>query len=155
MRIYIGADHGGYQLKEELKAFLTKKGYEIEDLGAHTLDPQDDYPDFVIPTALRVAQSKPGEAMGIVIGRSGNGEAIASNKVKGIRAALCLSEEMAKKAREHNDANMLSLGGDFVDPETAKKIVETFLNTPFSNEERHVRRIQKIKEHESAHSGQN
>ncbi|MDO8503903.1 MAG: ribose-5-phosphate isomerase [bacterium] len=151
MKIYIGADHGGYQLKEELKAFLAQKGYEVEDLGAKTLDPQDDYPDFVIPTAREVAQNL--GSFGIVLGRSGNGEAIAANKVEGIRAALCLSEEMAKKAREHNDANVLSLGGDFVDSDTAKKIVETFLNTPFSNEERHVRRIKKITEYESAHSG--
>lgn len=150
MKIYIGADHGGYQLKEELKAFLTEKGHEVMDLGAHELDPQDDYPDFVIPAAERVAHD-PG-SFGIVLGRSGNGEAIAANKVKRIRAALCLSIEMAKKAREHNDANVLSLGGDFVDSDTARKIVDVFLTTPFSSEERHERRIRKITEYESAHS---
>lgn len=151
MKVFIGSDHGGYQLKEELKTFLAGKGIEVVDLGAHALDPQDDYPDFVIPVAEKVA-SDPG-SFGIVLGRSGNGEAIAANKGRGIRAALCLSIEMAKKAREHNDANTLSLGADFVDPETAKRIVEAFLTTPFSNEERHKRRIKKITEYESAHSG--
>lgn len=157
MKIYIGADHGGYYLKEELKRYLVDKGYEVEDMGAHTLDPQDDYPDFVIPVALRVvsfadAQDKQGGVFGVVIGRSGNGEAIAANKVKGIRATLCLNEAMAQVAREHNDANILALGADFIDTETAKKIVDTFLTTPFSEAERHKRRLQKISDYETAQS---
>lgn len=142
MKVYIGSDHGGYQLKEELKGYLKELGYEVEDLGAHTLDPNDDYPDFVFPVAEAVA--KESDSMGIVIGRSGNGEAIAANKVRGIRAALCWNEEIALKAREHNDANVLSLGADFVSVEEAKKIVKTFLETPFSEEERHKRRLQRI-----------
>lgn len=146
MKIFIGSDHGGYELKEELKGFLEELGYEVEDMGAHTLDPDDDYPDFIFPTAEKVAQN-PGN-MGIVIGRSGNGEAMAANKVKGIRAALCWNEEIARKAREHNDANVLSLGADFVSVEKAKKIVKTFLETPFSGEERHKRRLQKIANYE-------
>lgn len=150
MRIYIGADHGGYQLKEELKKYLGEIGHEVEDMGAHELNPEDDYPDFVFPVALRVAQSKPHEAMGIVIGRSGNGEVITANKVKGIRAALCWNEEVAKKAREHNDANILSLSADYTDTETAKIIVKTFLETPFSEEERHKRRIEKISKYKTS-----
>lgn len=142
MKVFIGADHGGYGLKEELKRYLKDLGYEVTDLGAHELNNEDDYPDFIFPTVKRVAQN-PG-SMGIVIGRSGNGEAIAANKVKGVRAALCWNEEVAKKAREHNDANVLSLGADYLDPENAKRIVKTFLETPFSQEERHKRRIEKI-----------
>lgn len=147
MKIYIGSDHGGFQLKEGLKGYLKELGYEIEDMGAHNLDPEDDYPDFVFPVAEKVAQN-PG-AFGIVIGRSGNGEAIAANKIKGIRAALCWNEEVAKKAREHNDVNILSLGADYITTDNAKKIAKVFLETPFSGEERHKRRIEKIKNYES------
>lgn len=150
MKIYIGADHGGYRLKEELKVFLTTEGYEVEDMGGYKLDQQDDYPDFIFPVAQKVA-SQPG-SRGIVLGRSGIGEAVAANKVKGIRAALCLTPEMAKKAREHGDANILSLGADLIDVKPAEEVVRTFLETPFSQEERHKRRIEKIKEYESAHS---
>lgn len=154
MKIYIASDHGGYQYKEELKKFLKDKGYEVEDLGNTRFDPEDDYPDFIFPLALRVASAntadRQGEQVfGIVIGRSGNGEAMAANKVKGIRTALCLSEKMAKKAREHNDADILSLGADYVSLEDAKKIADTFLTTSFSGEERHKRRLGKIKNYES------
>lgn len=141
--IYLGTDHGGYKLKEEIKNWLTTNNYQVEDLGAHALDPNDDYPDFIIPVAQKVAADP--QSLGIVIGRSGNGEAIAANKVKGIRAALCLNEEMAKKAKEHNNANILSLGADYIQHDQVKRIIKTFLETPFSNEERHVRRIEKIK----------
>lgn len=145
--IYLGTDHGGYKLKEELKAFLTENKIEFEDLGAYALDPEDDYPDFIIPVAQKVAEDP--QALGIVIGRSGNGEAIAANKVKGIRAALCLNEEMAKKAKQHNNANVLALGADYTSVDEVKKIVRLFIETPFSNEERHLRRIEKIKNIES------
>ena len=146
MKIYIGADHGGFELKEKLRAFVEGLGYEVQDLGAHGLDEEDDYPDFVLPVGERVSSEEGG--MGIVIGRSGNGEAIAANKVGGVRAAVCASVEMARKAREHNNANVLSLGADFVDQETAKEIVRAFLETPFSDEPRHVRRIEKITQFE-------
>ncbi|MBI4059151.1 ribose-5-phosphate isomerase [Candidatus Microgenomates bacterium] len=145
--IYIGADHGGYELKEELKKYLSELGYQVEDVGNHQVDPQDDYPDFIIPVAQKVVENS--DSLGIVLGRSGNGEQIAANKIKGIRAALCLSEKMAELARTHNDANVLSLGGDFVSVDEAKKIVKTFLETPFSQEERHSRRIDKIKVYEN------
>ena len=107
MKVYIGADHGGFKLKEDIKGYLVDLGYQVEDLGAHEVNNEDDYPDFIFPVSQKVEGEK--EAFGIVIGRSGNGEAIAANKVKGIRAALCTSPEMAKKAREPNDAHLLSL----------------------------------------------
>lgn len=146
--IYIGADHGGFQLKEQIKLWLKEDGVEVEDLGADSLDPEDDYPDFIIPVAEKVA-SDPG-SLGIVIGRSGNGEAITANKVKGARAAVCLNVEMAKKAKEHNNANILSVGADYIQEEEVKNIVKTFLETPFSNEERHVRRHKKDEELENS-----
>lgn len=142
--IFLGADHGGYQLKEELKKYLAGGGIKIEDVGAAILDPKDDYTDFIIPVARKVASDP--NSLGIIIGRSGNGEAIVANKIKGARAALCLNEKMAEKARDHNNANVLSLGADYISLEDAKKIVQKFLDTPFSNEERHVRRFKKIEE---------
>lgn len=147
--VYLGADHGGFDLKEELKKYLSELGYELTDLGAHNLDPNDDYTDFVIPVAQKVAQDP--QNRGIVIGRSGQGEAIATNKIKGIRAAVCFSEEMARRTRDHNNSNILSLGADFIDTETTKTIVKAFLETPFSGEERHVRRLKKIEEIEKPH----
>ena len=141
--IYLASDHGGYELKELLKSFLKEEGFEAQDLGAYSLDPNDDYPDFIIPLARKVAQ-EPG-SLGIISGRSGNGEAIAANKIKGIRAAVCTNEEMARKAKEHNDANILSLGADYMSIDQAKNVVKAFLDTPFSNDERHMRRIEKIK----------
>jgi len=146
--VYLGTDHGGYQLKEEIKAYLAQNNISAEDLGAHTLDPEDDYPDFIIPVAKKVTSDP--ASLGIIIGRSGNGEAIAANKVRGIRAALCLNEEMARKARQHNDANILSLGADYITQDEAKRIVRTFIETNFSNEDRHIRRIEKIKKIEKA-----
>ena len=142
--IYLATDHGGFKLKEILKSWLTENNYEVEDMGVNTFDPNDDYPDFIIPLAQKVALES--GSLGIISGRSGNGEAIVANKVRGIRAAVCLNEEMARKAKEHNDANIISLGSDFMDVEEAKKIVKVFLDTPFSGDERHIRRINKIKE---------
>ncbi len=148
MKIYIASDHGGYELKKKLVNYLQEKGYTIEDMGNKKEDPQDDYPDFILPLAEKVAKEM--GATGIILGRSGNGEAIAANKVKGIRAAVCLNVKMAKMAREHNDANILSLGADYVDLKTAKAIVDTFLETFFSKEEKHKRRVNKITSYESA-----
>lgn len=148
MNIYLATDHGGYDLKEILKNWLKESGYDTKDLGAFSIDPNDDYPDFIIPLARKVAQET--DSLGIIIGRSGNGEAIAANKVKGIRAAVCLNEEMARKAKQHNDANILSLGADYISVDEAKNIAKMFLDTPFSNEERHIRRIDKIKKTEEA-----
>ena len=142
--IYLGADHGGFELKEEVKKYLTSMGMETEDMGAANLNPNDDYTDFIIPVAKIVASTP--DSLGIIIGRSGNGEVIAANKINGIRAALCLNEKMAEKAKDHNNANILSLGADYLSVEDAKKIVQKFLDTPFSNEERHIRRLTKIEE---------
>lgn len=152
MKVYIASDHGGYKYKEELKEYIRDKGFEVEDMGTHELDPKDDYPDFVLPLAEKVAlrRAQGENDFGIIFGRSGNGEQIAANKVKGIRAALCLNEQMAQKAREHNDANILSLGADYIDLETAKKIAETFLKTPFSEDKRHKRRLDKISKYEGS-----
>jgi ribose 5-phosphate isomerase B len=148
MKTYIAADHGGHELKKELMKYLEEKGYVIEDMGNKEHDPQDDYPDFVFPLAEKVAKEM--GATGIILGRSGNGEAIAANKVKGIRAVVCINVKMAKKAREDNNANILSLGADYVDIDTAKKIVDAFLETFSSKEEKHKRRVNKITSYESA-----
>ncbi len=147
MKIYLGTDHGGYELKEKLKVFLAELGFETVDMGTHTPNPGDDYPDFIFPAVEAVVGDS--GSLGIVLGRSGNGEQIAANKVKGIRAALCLTNEMAKKAREHNDANVLAIGADLVSKDEAIDIVKTFIKTPFSGNERHVRRLQKIADYEA------
>lgn len=142
MKIYLGTDHAGFVFKEHVKTFLTKKGYDVVDCGAHQFDKNDDYPRFIAKAARGVAKT-PG-SFGIVFGKSGAGECIVANKIKGIRAVLCFKEENVVLARSHNDANVLSLGGGFVTPEEAERLVLLFLNTPFSKEERHVRRIEQI-----------
>lgn len=148
MKIYLGADHAGFQLKEHIKAFLKKEGYEVIDEGALVFDKTDDYPDFIAKAARSVAANL--GSFGIVFGKSGAGEAIVANKIPGIRAVLCFKPENARLAREHNDANVLSLGEGFTQPKEAEEIVKTFLETSFSNEERHKRRIEKIKQIENA-----
>ncbi|MBI2621293.1 MAG: RpiB/LacA/LacB family sugar-phosphate isomerase [Candidatus Levybacteria bacterium] len=142
MKVFLATDHAGFEFKEKIKAFLRQKGYEVEDCGAFELNHSDDYPDFIAPAAKKVAQDP--ESFGIVLGKSGAGECIVANKIKGVRAFLGVSEQNVKLAREHNDANVLSLGSELVDEQTAKRLIELFLNTPFSNEERHKRRIEKI-----------
>ncbi len=146
MRIHIGTDHAAFELKEDLKARLIEAGYDVVDHGALTYDPDDDYTEFILPAAQAVAD-EPG-SLGIVLGGSGNGEQIAANKVKGIRAALCFSTELAVLARQHNNANVISLGGRFVDHDQAWEIVKTFLSTEFTGEARHARRIEKLCAHE-------
>lgn len=142
MKIYLATDHAGFEFKKKIKSFLQEKGYEAEDCGAFELNPADDYPDFIAVAARKVAGT-PG-SFGIVLGKSGAGECIVANKIKGIRAVLGVSEQNVRLARQHNDANVLSLGSEIVDERTAKRLVELFLNTPFSNEQRHKRRIEKI-----------
>jgi ribose 5-phosphate isomerase B len=139
----------GFNLKEDLRGYLLQEGHEVVDMGNFHFDPADDYPDFIIPCAEKVVSTP--DSIGIVIGKSGNGEALASNKVKGIRCALCWNNDMAALARGHNGANMLSLGADFVDLTGAKNIVSVFLNTSFSAEERHHRRVEKIIAYENSH----
>ena len=146
MRIHIGADHAGLELKAELIKHLQSKGHEVTDHGPYEYDALDDYPDFCIPAAEAVA--KDSNSLGIVIGGSGNGEQIAANKVKGIRAALAWNIATAKLAREHNNANVVAVGGRMHSIEECKAIVDAYLAEPFSNDERHVRRINKIAAYE-------
>lgn len=142
MKIFIAADHAGFEMKQELKRYLEDLGYELEDVGPFALDPTDDYPDYVIPLAKKVAQN-PG-SRGIIVAGSGQGEIMCANKVRGIRAALLYDEYSARISRDHNDATVAALGARVLDIETAKRLVKLWLETPFSGEERHKRRLQKI-----------
>lgn len=143
--IYLATDHAGFDLKEEIKKFLRKEGYEVEDCGAQTLDPQDDYPDFISKAAGAV--SKDPKSFGIILGGSGQGEAIVANKFPNVRTAVYYgkAEEMPRLTREHNDSNILSLGARFLSVDEALTAVKLFLETPFSGDPRHIRRIEKIK----------
>lgn len=143
--IFIGADHRGFQLKEELKKYLAERGEKFKDLGNLKLESEDDYPDFALKVAEEVAKA-PEKNRGVLLCGSGVGVDVAANKVKGIRSALALSAWMAQAARKDDDVNVLSLSADLTDPATAKRIVKAFLETPFSGEERHRRRIEKIKQ---------
>jgi ribose 5-phosphate isomerase B len=142
MRLHIGSDHAGLELKNELLAHLVNNGHDVTDHGPYEYDALDDYPDFCIPAAQAVA--KDATSLGIVIGGSGNGEQIAANKVKGIRAVLAWSIETAKLGKEHNNANVVSIGGRMHSIAECKEIIDAFIATPFSNDERHIRRINKI-----------
>lgn len=162
MKVYLGTDHAGFELKEKVKAFLQKEGYDVVDFGAYDNDKDDDYPVFVGKAAGAV--SKDPTSRGIVFGGSGQGEAMVANKYKNVRCALfyalnnnkCVVDvngktssdpyEMLRLTREHNDANMLSLGARLIEEESAIKAVQIFLETPFSGEERHRRRIEMMKE---------
>ncbi len=146
MRIHIGSDHAGLEFKNRIVEQLKNKGHDVVDHGPHTFDPLDDYPVFCIPAAEAVAK-EPG-SFGVVLGGSGNGEQMVANKVQGVRAALVWSKEIAKLAREHNDANVISLGGRMHDEAFCLELVDTFLATPFSGDERHVRRIGLISKYE-------
>ena len=144
MKIFIGTDHAGFELKEKLVPYLKELGHEVEDMGAHTLEALDDYPDFIRPTAEAVV-AHPG-SRGVVLGGSGQGEVMVANRVPGARAALYYGSavDVVVLSREHNDANILSLGARFIEEEEAKEVVKLWLETPFSGDERHMRRIQKI-----------
>lgn len=142
MRIHLATDHAGLEFKDALTAHLVELGYEVVDHGAYEYDAQDDYPGFCISAAQGVAAEP--DSLGIVFGGSGNGEQIAANKVNGIRAALCWSIATAQLAREHNNANICSIGARQHSQEDAFAIIDAFLKTPFTNDERHVRRINQI-----------
>ncbi len=159
-RIHIGTDHAGFELKEQLKYHLEKQGYEIVDHGAYEYDADDDYPDFIMPAAKEVALDE--DSVGLILGGSGQGEAIAANRIPGIRAVvfngqyqppvnydeeLDTDREIPNEivlSRQHNDANILSLGARFLTFEEAIEALDLWLETEFSGEERHVRRIQKL-----------
>jgi ribose 5-phosphate isomerase B len=144
MKLFLASDHAGYELKQKLIDFLMEKGHEVEDCGPSRLNPADDYPDYIVPCARKVADTN--DSMGIVVGLSGQGEAMAANRVRGARAAVYYGgpTDIIKLARQHNNANMLSLGARFVSYEEAKAVVELWLLTHFEHDERHMRRIQKM-----------
>jgi len=147
MKIYIGTDHAGFELKEELKIFLEKLGCEVEDKGAYEFNEADDYPDFIFPVVKAVAEdiTRDLDSRGIVIGGSGQGEAIVANKVKSIRAAVVYDEYSAEMSRKHNDANIISLGNRTLAVSKAKDLVKLWLETPFSNGERHKKGSKKLR----------
>ncbi len=145
MKIYIGADHAGYELKEKIRQFLLEEmKYEVVDFGANVFDEDDDYPDFIRPVAKAVANDI--DSFGIVFGGSGQGEAMVANREKGVRAAVYYGgpKKIITLSREHNDANILSIGARFVSEKDARDIVSLWLKTPFSNADRHKRRIKNI-----------
>jgi ribose 5-phosphate isomerase B len=146
MRVHIGSDHAGFELKNYLIAVLTEDGHELVDHGPDAYDAEDDYPVFCIPTA-EAAVADPG-SLAIVIGGSGNGEQIAANKVVGTRAALAYSLDTARLGREHNDANVISIGARMHTQDEALEMVRLFLATPFSGDPRHARRIELLADYE-------
>jgi ribose 5-phosphate isomerase B len=149
MRVYLGSDHAGYELKVHLVSYLASQGYEVVDVGPTSFDPEDDYPAYCLHTGARVV-ADPG-TLGVVIGGSGNGEQIAANKVPGVRAALAWNPETARLSREHNDANVVGVGARMHTLDEATAIVAAFLSTPFSHGDRHVRRIGQVAEYEKGH----
>lgn len=151
MRVHIATDHAGLELSDYLVKYLTGKGYEMVNHGPELYDPEDDYPAFCINAAKAVVkeQREGLDSLGIVLGGSGNGEQIAANKVEGVRAALAWNLDTAKLAREHNDANVIAVGGRQHTVEEAAELIEAFLAEPFSEAERHVRRIGKIASYET------
>jgi ribose 5-phosphate isomerase B len=146
VRVYLGSDHAGFELKTYLAQHLTAAGHEVVDVGPHAYDPDDDYPPFCIEAARRTVDD-PGN-LGVVIGGSGNGEQISANKVPGCRAALAYNTETATLAREHNDAQVVAIGARMHTPEEAATIVDAFLATRFSQGERHSRRIAILTEYD-------
>ena len=150
MKIHIGTDHAGLDFKNTITQHLTQQGHQVTDHGAYEFNPEDDYPAFCIATAEAVMadEADGSQSLGIVFGGSGNGEQIAANKVTGIRAALVWNEDTAKLARQHNNANVISIGARQHTQEEALHLIDLFINEPFSGDERHVRRISQIKEYE-------
>lgn len=149
MRVYLGSDHAGFELKGHLAGQLPAWGYEVIDVGPVEYDADDDYPTYCLHAASRVV-GDPG-SLGVVIGGSGNGEQIAANKVPGVRAALAWSVETARLAREHNDATIVAIGARMHTLDEASEIVRAFLATPFSGDVRHARRIEQVAGYEDAH----
>lgn len=154
MKIYLGTDHAGYELKNKLKDYLSSLGHEVEDKGPFVFDKEDDYPDFIFPVAHAVAEDA--GSFGVILGGSGQGEAICANRVKGVRAGVYYGDisnqtdsdgkviDMITSLREHNNANILSIGARFLDEEKVKIAIKKFIETSFPKDERHVRRINKL-----------
>lgn len=142
MKIFLATDHAGFPLKEVIRLYLHESGYDVIDCGAKSFQQGDDYPDYIAKAAKEVTINQ--DSFGIIFGKSGAGEAICANKVHGIRCAQGFSRLNVQLCRQHNNANMLALGGDFVHSDMAKSLVDIFLKTPFSGDSRHQRRIDKI-----------
>jgi len=148
MRVHIGTDHAGFELKQALVQHLIEQKYEVVDHGAFTYDPQDDYPAFCFAAAEAVRDEP--DSLGVVIGGSGNGEQLAANCVPGVRAILAWSTETAQLGRQHNNANIVAVGGRMHSEDEALAIVDAFLETPFSGDERHARRVQEMTTYRAA-----
>ena len=146
--IYLGSDHGGYKLKQKIKSFLKDLDYEYEDLGNLNFDKDDDYPDYAFKVAEKVSENIKNK--GILLCRSSGGMVIAANKVNGIKAVSVIDEKSVKHAVQHNNANIIALPADWITEKKAKNIVKIFLETKFTNEKKHVRRIKKIERYENA-----
>lgn len=147
MRVHIGGDHAAYEMQRALVGWLAEQGHDVVDHGATTYNDLDNYPVYVLRAAEGVAADE--GSLGVVLGGSGNGEQMAANKVKGIRAALCYNTELAQLAREHNNAQVISIGGRFNTIDEAKEMVKVFLETPFSGAERHQRRLDMVTDYEN------
>lgn len=152
MKVYLGTDHAGFELKEKIKEYLIGKGYDVIDCGNETHDPNDDYPDFIKIVAENVAKDE--KSYGVCFGKSGAGECIVANKFTNIRAFLAMNEKNVKLAREHNNANIICFGSELINFEQAKTLTEIFFKTTFLNEERHIRRIKKIANIENSSAAQ-
>lgn len=147
MKLYLGADHRGFELKEHLKVWLEEEGYSVVDCGNTNYDPEDDFPDFALAVAEKVQQDP--ESRGIVICGSGVGVNIAANKVKGIRASTGINVDEVRHARQHDDLNVLAISAEYSDFEQTQQMIAMFLTTPFKSEERYLRRLDKIRAYES------
>jgi ribose 5-phosphate isomerase B len=147
VRVHLGGDHAAYDLLVDLVPFLSGEGHEVTNHGPHGYDEVDDYPVYVLRAAEAVAADR--GSFGVVLGGSGNGEQMAANKVAGIRAALCSDDELARLAREHNDAQVISIGARMTTVDAARSMVRVFLTTPFSGDERHARRIAMVSAYEA------
>lgn len=145
MKILLAADHAGFALKNKVKEYLTNEGFTVEDMGAHVLVPDDNYPEIMLPVAMRIV-SATDDTKAIIFGKSGNGEAVICNRLPGVRAAVYHGKnlEIVRLSRQHNDANILSIGAGFVEEEEAIEAVRVWISTPFSNEERHVKRVEML-----------
>src|SRR5690349_1851662 len=148
MRVYLGSDHAGYELKVHLASYLPTQGFEVVDVGPHAFDPDDDYPVFCFHVGTRVV-ADPG-SLGVVIGGSGNGEQIAANKIAGVRAALAWNLATAQLGRQHNDANVVAIGARQHSVDEALELVDAFVAEPFSHDPRHQRRIDLLAAYEAA-----
>ncbi len=144
MKILLAADHAGFELKNQIKEFLISEGFEVEDMGAHTFNKEDDYPEIMVPLAMRILSDN--NLKGIIFGKSGQGEAMIVNRFPGIRAIVYHGRnlEIIRLGREHNDSNILSIGAGFVEFEEAREAVRLWISTQFSNDERHIRRIEQM-----------